>query len=448
MKSISTPLFYLFFFVVVRSRIDHRYYHFRMAEQNPSSSPEALSAPLVKKTKRIRSNYFVSRDIVWIRPAGLPYWPAEVLEVSEELNRVQARLILPPPAALLQANLKEEQRLKEKEARRVEQVNKASSTPLCVGFAQCEVKAEVVTAGGLLVHFFDKLSTPEEFEEVLEDRLKRKKHDVSAYELHLRRAMLEANRLVRIVLKPEMLQPYTVRGFGVVHSLMRTHTSAPRQPRTTKFAPQTAVIRLRKGMENAARDLEGFDYIWVLFQFSYAAPMACGVGQQCLAELQEQTVGCSASTEPEANSSKESIGGNLIRNWRYRQGSTHARGFKTMIIPPRDDELRGVFATRSPHRPNFIGLSCVRLVRVRGLDIHIMDHDLLHGTPVLDIKPYLPFCDAHPDAKAGWVEALDANGGGKGDHKFDNQVMHVHRIFDDEPCNKENGEGALPTSNS
>jgi tRNA (Thr-GGU) A37 N-methylase len=89
-----------------------------------------------------------------------------------------------------------------------------------------------------------------------------------------------------------------------------------------------------------------------------------------------------------------------------------------------------VFATRSPHRPNGIGLSCCRLVDVRGREIHIMDHDLLHGTPVLDIKPYLPFCDAHPNAKAGWVDELDKAGAGGEDHRSNDNQFTVHRNYD------------------
>eukprot|EP00658_Telonema_sp_P-2_P047939 TRINITY_DN36497_c0_g1_i1.p1 TRINITY_DN36497_c0_g1~~TRINITY_DN36497_c0_g1_i1.p1 ORF type:complete len:114 (+),score=15.46 TRINITY_DN36497_c0_g1_i1:192-533(+) len=92
--------------------------------------------------------------------------------------------------------------------------------------------------------------------------------------------------------------------------------------------------------------------------------------------------------------------------------------------------MRGVFSTRSPHRPNGIGLSCVRLVDVQGLCVHIADHDLLHGTPVLDIKPYLPFCDSHPDARAGWVSELDESGLAGDDHKA-GVAIPVHRTYPD-----------------
>lgn len=70
----------------------------------------------------------------------------------------------------------------------------------------------------------------------------------------------------------------------------------------------------------------------------------------------------------------------------------------------------GVLASRSPHRPNPIGISVLKIEKVNtqaigGVEIHLSGLDLLDGTPVLDIKPYLPFADAFPDAKAGWASA-------------------------------------------
>ena len=75
-----------------------------------------------------------------------------------------------------------------------------------------------------------------------------------------------------------------------------------------------------------------------------------------------------------------------------------------MIRPPRHPEKVGVFATRSPHRPNGLGMSCVRLDRVEGRRVYVSEIDLLDGSPLYDIKPYLPYCDAFPDAHTGWVK--------------------------------------------
>lgn len=87
-------------------------------------------------------------------------------------------------------------------------------------------------------------------------------------------------------------------------------------------------------------------------------------------------------------------------------------GWRPTIRPPRVEAPRrvGVFASRSPHRPNPIGLSALKLESIDrdapgGIEIHLSGVDILDGTPVLDIKPYLPFADHIPEAKSGWADA-------------------------------------------
>lgn len=81
------------------------------------------------------------------------------------------------------------------------------------------------------------------------------------------------------------------------------------------------------------------------------------------------------------------------------------RGWRPLVRPPRTpDTAHGVLATRAPHRPAAIGLSALRLVRIEGRVLHVRGIDLLDGTPVLDLKPYLPYADAFPEARAGWVD--------------------------------------------
>ncbi|SHK26799.1 tRNA (N6-threonylcarbamoyladenosine(37)-N6)-methyltransferase TrmO [Fibrobacter sp. UWH4] len=128
---------------------------------------------------------------------------------------------------------------------------------------------------------------------------------------------------------------------------------APRQGRL--FAGHPGCIELAAGQnfEMALRDLEGFERIWVIFQF-------------------HENEGWRPTTRPP--------------------------------VPPKGKDRVGTFASRSPYRPNPIGLSCVRLLKVEGLTLFVDEADLLNGTPVLDIKPYIPMADAFPDAKAGWVE--------------------------------------------
>ncbi len=80
------------------------------------------------------------------------------------------------------------------------------------------------------------------------------------------------------------------------------------------------------------------------------------------------------------------------------------KAWKPMVRPPRGaDKKRGVFATRSPYRPNSIGISCVRLEKIERGKVFVTAHDLLDGTPVLDIKPYLPYSDSFPESKTGWL---------------------------------------------
>lgn len=79
--------------------------------------------------------------------------------------------------------------------------------------------------------------------------------------------------------------------------------------------------------------------------------------------------------------------------------------WKPKVRPPRfSEKKRSVFATRSPYRPNSIGMSCVKLDKIVGLKLHISEHDLLEGTPILDIKPYLPYADSFQDVSTGWVK--------------------------------------------
>ncbi|MDD3153369.1 MAG: tRNA (N6-threonylcarbamoyladenosine(37)-N6)-methyltransferase TrmO [Victivallaceae bacterium] len=85
-------------------------------------------------------------------------------------------------------------------------------------------------------------------------------------------------------------------------------------------------------------------------------------------------------------------------------------GYRVKCDPPVSPGRKvGVFATRSPYRPNPIGISCVELLRVTGRVLHIANSDLLDGTPVLDVKPYIPAADAFPQASTGWLAAAMAD---------------------------------------
>lgn len=139
---------------------------------------------------------------------------------------------------------------------------------------------------------------------------------------------------------------------GVFHSFATERYQVARQPGLEKKTFGTISLFRNFNFEQALDDLEGFERIWVIFQFHRNA------------------------------------------HWRPK------------VLPPRGGQKRGVFATRSPHRPNPIGLSSVELIAIDGLDIMIGSHDLLDQTPILDIKPYVPAIDSFPMARAGWTDTL------------------------------------------
>jgi tRNA-Thr(GGU) m(6)t(6)A37 methyltransferase TsaA len=81
-----------------------------------------------------------------------------------------------------------------------------------------------------------------------------------------------------------------------------------------------------------------------------------------------------------------------------------SRPHRLSVVPFLDDEPRGLFSTRAPSRPNPIGLSVVRLQAVEGPRVSIQDIDLLDGTPLLDIKPYVPAFDVGTEVRLGWLD--------------------------------------------
>lgn len=160
---------------------------------------------------------------------------------------------------------------------------------------------------------------------------------------------------------PEM---YSVRPIGVVRSPFKEKREAPRQPAAARDVTATVELFATPGMEHAVEDVASCTHLWIVFWFH------------------------------------------------------EAHDFRPKVLPPRSaGERRGVLATRSPHRPNPIGLSVVRLDRVDGLTLHIRDVDMIDGTPVLDVKPYVPYTDSVPDARVGWLAPLveaDPEGQGLG----------------------------------
>ena len=80
-----------------------------------------------------------------------------------------------------------------------------------------------------------------------------------------------------------------------------------------------------------------------------------------------------------------------------------SKSFSLKVTPFLDDEKRGVFATRAPARPNPIGISLVRLEKVEGDTLRVLDVDMVNGTPLLDIKPFVPDFDVGAEVRVGWL---------------------------------------------
>ena len=149
-----------------------------------------------------------------------------------------------------------------------------------------------------------------------------------------------------------MIDEIVLKPIGIVHSERMHRYETPRQG--VLAGADISVIKLNANFnfEQALKDLEGFDRIWVIYWF------------------------------------------HLNNNWN------------PMVTPPRHTRKKvGVFATRAPPRPNQIGMSGVKLESIRGLEIFISESDILDGSPVLDIKPYLPYSDSFPGAATGWVKS-------------------------------------------
>ena len=161
------------------------------------------------------------------------------------------------------------------------------------------------------------------------------------------------------------------------------HTDLPQKfgiPRNSFLAPhlQGRIVFEPEFASNAAVEgLDSFSHLWLLWRFENGTPG--GTAKDIAADAKTQD-----------------------------RSGTNAKWSKT-VRPPRlgGAERVGVFATRSPFRPNPIGLTCVKLDRVELTDdgpiIYVLGADLRDGTPIYDIKPYIPFADCHSDATGGWM---------------------------------------------
>lgn len=151
--------------------------------------------------------------------------------------------------------------------------------------------------------------------------------------------------------------------------------------------------------------MEYIGYIHTQFPEKFGIPRQSGLVEDAIGEIIFEP----KFRNPDAVKGIEEFS-HLWLLWDFSKA--HQEEFHATVAPPRlgGKERRGVFATRSPFRPNSIGLSCVKLLGVcldeqKGPVLTVSGVDLLDGTPLYDIKPYLPYADAHPDARGGFGEA-------------------------------------------
>ena len=156
---------------------------------------------------------------------------------------------------------------------------------------------------------------------------------------------------------------HTFQTVAHIRSDFPTKFGIPRQSGLVQALRAEVVFEPEFRNDDALRGIEGFSHLWLLWEFSAA----------------------------------------------------RRETWSPTVRPPRlgGDERVGVFASRSPFRPNPIGLSCVKLEEIRhtpdvGTVLVVSGADLMDGTPILDIKPYLPYADAHPEASGGFASAAPA----------------------------------------
>ena len=150
-----------------------------------------------------------------------------------------------------------------------------------------------------------------------------------------------------------------IQAIAHMHSDFPTKFGIPRQSGLVEDLRSTIVFEPEYRNPDALRGIEGYSHLWLIWQFSQSV----------------------------------------------------RQGWSPTVRPPRlgGNSRMGVFATRSPFRPNNLGLSCVRLLGVEetkefGTVLHVGGADLMNGTPIFDIKPYIPYGDAHPEAIGGFTD--------------------------------------------
>jgi tRNA-Thr(GGU) m(6)t(6)A37 methyltransferase TsaA len=149
-----------------------------------------------------------------------------------------------------------------------------------------------------------------------------------------------------------MTPQLNIEPIGVIETPFREPAGTPIQPSRANGA--RGRVRIDSRLHAGLKDLEGFERIWLIY-------------------------------------------------WLHK-----APGFNLLVTPFLDSSHHGIFATRSPARPSPIGMSVVRLLAVNEGVLAVEDVDMIDGTPLLDVKPYVPEFDCYPESKAGWFEGSNS----------------------------------------
>ena len=245
-------------------------------------------------------------------------------------------------------------------------------------------------------------------------------------------------RILRRAARPGAMRRDTI---ARMKPIAHIHTDLPQKfgiPRNSFLAPHLQgriVFEPEYALNSAVAGIDSFSHLWLLWRFENGEPgggaadvtgdaragAAGGTKTDAPDTASEKTPdnrGDESTILPHSMTNKQDAESNAVakKGIKNADGGTPAAAspkparWSPTVRPPRlgGAERVGVFATRSPFRPNPIGLTCVKLDRVELTDagpiIHVLGADLRDGTPIYDIKPYIPFADCHPDACGGWIE--------------------------------------------
>jgi tRNA (adenine37-N6)-methyltransferase len=150
-----------------------------------------------------------------------------------------------------------------------------------------------------------------------------------------------------------MMEEFIYKSIGIIRSPFKSLEGMPIQPAGANGVE--GIVEVESKYENGLKDLDGFSHIILIYHFH------------------------------------------------------RSEGFSLQVVPFLDDEPRGLFATRAPKRPNPIGFSVVKLKEVRENILKIENVDILDGTPLLDIKPFVPDFDVYKNVQTGWLEKASKN---------------------------------------